>query len=66
MGSRSFYEGWDSNRPNILLFINIGVRKESKKFVLQSVGRGLRIEPLKNKRKRLQNLINTKEVARAV
>ena len=62
MGSRSFYEGWDSNRPNILLFINIGVRKESKKFVLQSVGRGLRIEPLKNKRKRLQNLINTKEV----
>ncbi|HOK35017.1 MAG TPA: DEAD/DEAH box helicase family protein, partial [Candidatus Paceibacterota bacterium] len=25
MGSRSFYEGWDSNRPNILLFVNIGV-----------------------------------------
>ena len=24
MGSRSFYEGWDSNRPNIILFINIG------------------------------------------
>ena len=23
-GSRSFYEGWDSNRPNVMNFINIG------------------------------------------
>lgn len=38
MGSRSFYEGWDSNRPNLLLFVNIGVGKDAKKFVLQSVG----------------------------
>lgn len=62
MGSRSFYEGWDSNRPNILLFINIGVGNDAKKFVLQSVGRGVRIEPQKYKRKRLQNLFNAKEV----
>jgi hypothetical protein len=62
MGSRSFYEGWDSNRPNLILFVNIGVGSDAKKFVLQSVGRGVRIEPLKNKRRRLQNLFNAKEV----
>mgnify|MGYP000446549025 CR=1 FL=1 len=62
MGSRSFYEGWDSNRPNLILFINIGVGSDAKKFVLQSVGRGVRIEPINNKRKRLQNLFNAKEV----
>jgi len=58
MGSRSFYEGWDSNRPNIVLFVNIGVGSDAKKFVLQSVGRGVRIEPQKNKRKRILNLFN--------
>ena len=62
MGSRSFYEGWDSNRPNLLLFVNIGVGSDAKKFVLQSVGRGVRIEPQKHQRKRLQNLFNAKEV----
>lgn len=62
MGSRTFYEGWDSNRPNIVLFINIGVGTDAKKFVLQAIGRGVRIEPLKNKRKRLQNLINSQEI----
>jgi len=56
MGSRGFYEGWDSNRPNFILFINIGVGSEAKKFVLQSVGRGVRIEPIRNKRKRLSCL----------
>lgn len=61
MGSRTFYEGWDSNRPNIILFINIGVGKDSKKFILQAVGRGVRIEPVKNKRKRIQNL-NSMEI----
>ena len=61
MGSRAFYEGWDSNRPNIILFINIGTGTEAKKFVTQSVGRGIRIEPIKNKRKRLKNLYNKKE-----
>ena len=62
MGSRSFYEGWDSNRPNLILFVNIGVGSDAKKFVLQSVGRGVRIEPQKNLRKRLQNLLNAKIV----
>ena len=56
MGSRAFYEGWDSNRPNIILYINIGVGTTSRKFVLQSLGRGVRIEPLKDKRKRLSSL----------
>jgi len=62
MGSRSFYEGWDSNRPNVINFINIGVGKEARKFVLQSVGRGVRIEPLKNKRRRLLELYNALEI----
>ncbi|MEO0203231.1 MAG: DEAD/DEAH box helicase family protein [candidate division WOR-3 bacterium] len=53
LGSRVFYEGWDSNRPNIIMFINIGTQKDAKKFVLQSIGRGVRIEPIKNERKRL-------------
>jgi superfamily II DNA or RNA helicase len=62
MGSRSFYEGWDSNRPNILLFINIGKGSECKKFVLQSIGRGVRIEPLKNKRRRAFYLYDSEEL----
>ncbi|MCS7092794.1 MAG: DEAD/DEAH box helicase family protein, partial [Patescibacteria group bacterium] len=62
MGSRSFYEGWDSNRPNIILFVNIGVGRNAKKFVLQSIGRGVRIEPRKNKRRRIQNLLNAKDI----
>lgn len=66
MGSRSFYEGWDSNRPNLLLFVNIGVGKDAKKFVLQSVGRGVRIEPQKYQRKRLQNLFKAKKVKEEV
>lgn len=62
MGSRSFYEGWDSNRPNVINYINIGVGTDAKKFILQSVGRGVRIEPLRGKRKRLLQLYNAKEV----
>jgi superfamily II DNA or RNA helicase len=62
MGSRAFYEGWDSPRPNLILFVNIGVGKDAKKFVLQSVGRGVRIEPQKNKRKRLRSLFSAKEI----
>lgn len=58
MGSRSFYEGWDSNRPNVINFINIGTGTEAKKFILQSVGRGVRIQPVKGKRKRLLALYN--------
>ncbi len=62
MGSRSFYEGWDSNRPNVITFINIGIGADAKKFVLQSVGRGVRIEPLKHQRKRLDSLDNARQV----
>lgn len=52
LGSRSFYEGWDSNRPNVINMINIG-KQDAKKFVLQGIGRGIRIEPHKGERKRL-------------
>lgn len=62
MGSRSFYEGWDSNRPNIILYINIGKGSDSRKFVLQSIGRGVRIEPIPNRRKRIQFLFNNNEI----
>jgi len=63
MGSRSFYEGWDSNRPNVITFINIGTSDDAQKFVLQSVGRGVRIEPKPGKRKRLESLHNNKEIS---
>lgn len=62
MGSRSFYEGWDSNRPNVILYINIGKGTDARKFVLQSIGRGVRIEPLLNQRKRIQFLYNNSEI----
>ena len=55
LGSRIFSEGWDSNRPNIVNFINIGV-SEAQKFVLQAIGRGVRVEPLPNKRNRFDFL----------
>ena len=42
----------DSNRPNVMNFINIG-GSEAKKFVLQALGRGVRIEPTKGRRNRL-------------
>jgi len=58
MGSRAFYEGWDSSRPNIILYINIGKGTDARKFVLQSIGRGVRIQPLPNKRGRLRKLYN--------
>ncbi|WP_369973988.1 DEAD/DEAH box helicase family protein [Petrotoga sp. 9T1HF07.CasAA.8.2] len=66
MGSRSFYEGWDSNRPNVINFINIGTDKSAKKFILQSIGRGVRIEPIRNKRKRILQLYNAKEIDQEV
>ena len=62
MGSRAFYEGWDSNRPNIINFVNIGTHRDAKKFILQSVGRGIRIEPIKNQQKRLSFLINNEMI----
>jgi type III restriction enzyme len=54
LGSRIFAEGWDTNRPNIINFINIGVSDEAIKYVMQSIGRGLRIEPLPNQRQRFK------------
>lgn len=62
MGSRGFYEGWDSNRPNVVNFINIGTGEDAKKFIIQSIGRGVRIEPIKGKRKRLLQIHNAKEI----
>jgi hypothetical protein len=61
MGSRAFYEGWDSNRPNLVTFINIGIGVDARKFVTQSLGRGARIEPIKNKRKRISYLRSAKD-----
>jgi len=55
MGSRAFYEGWDSNRPNVMVFINIGTG-DARKYIIQSIGRGVRIEPLANRRQRIQTL----------
>lgn len=52
IGSRSFYEGWDSNRPNIINLINIG-GQDAMKFVPQAIGRGVRIEPKQGYRMRL-------------
>jgi len=55
LGSRVFSEGWDSNRPNIVSFLNIG-SSSAKKYVMQTIGRGVRIEPLPNERKRYKYL----------
>ena len=62
IGSRSFYEGWDTNRPNIMLFLNIGMNKDTKKFVTQSIGRGMRINSVDNSRQRL-SFIDTPQKA---
>lgn len=64
MGSRSFYEGWDSNRPNVINYINIGMGTDAKKFILQSAGRGVRIEPLPGQRKRLDRLLNAGKITK--
>ena len=60
MGSRSFFESWDSNRPNVINYINIG-GSDAKKFVVQSIGRGVRIETLPGKRRRYSFLPNSDE-----
>lgn len=56
LGSRIFSEGWDSNRPNVVNFINIGVSDDAQKFVLQAIGRGVRIQPVPGIRKRLDHI----------
>jgi hypothetical protein len=61
LGSRIFTEGWDSNRPNVVNFINIGVDEGAQKFVLQAIGRGVRIQPVPGIRKRLDYIVNPEE-----
>ena len=42
MGSRTFYEGWDSNRPNVVCYINIGMGEmPSSSSSLSEAGCGL-------------------------
>ncbi|EAI0535334.1 TPA: DEAD/DEAH box helicase family protein [Campylobacter jejuni] len=54
LGSKVFSEGWDSNRVNEILFLNIG-SKNAIKYVTQTIGRGVRIEPKKGDKKRKGN-----------
>lgn len=54
LGSRIFVEGWDSNRPNVMCFVNMGVSDEATILVPQATGRGVRIEPYPHVRKRLE------------
>lgn len=54
LGSKVFSEGWDSNRVNEILFLNIG-SKDAIKYVTQTIGRGVRIEPKKGDKKRKEN-----------
>ncbi len=56
VGSRAFDTGWDSTRPSVILFLNIGLDDDAKKLVKQSFGRGVRIESVKNQRQRLTYL----------
>jgi len=67
LGSRVFSEGWDSNRPNIVSFLNIG-SSNAKKYVMQTIGRGVRIEPLPHERKRFKyiNIEAIKDIKQAV
>ncbi|WRA90728.1 DEAD/DEAH box helicase family protein [Helicobacter pylori] len=62
VGSRTFETGWDSTRPSVILFLNIGLDDDAKKLVKQSFGRGVRIESVKNQRQRLAYL----EIDRAI
>ncbi|GAA7769241.1 DEAD/DEAH box helicase family protein [Helicobacter pylori] len=56
VGSRTFDTGWDSTRPSVILFLNIGLDDDAKKLVKQSFGRGVRIESVKNQCQRLAYL----------
>ncbi|GAA8853386.1 DEAD/DEAH box helicase family protein [Helicobacter pylori] len=56
VGSRTFETGWDSTRPSVILFLNIGLDDDAKKLVKQSFVRGVRIESVKNQRQRLAYL----------
>ncbi|MEO5787377.1 MAG: hypothetical protein ACOH2D_04095 [Gelidibacter sp.] len=42
-------------------FINIGVDEGAQKFVLQAIGRGVRIQPVSGIRKRLDYIVSPEE-----
>ncbi len=58
LGSKVFVEGWDCNRVNFINFINIG-GADAVKYVLQTIGRGIRVEPIKGQRKRFEYIYNS-------
>lgn len=66
VGSRTFETGWDSTRPSVILFLNIGLDDDAKKLVKQSFGRGVRIESVKNQRQRLAYLDIDKAIKKAL
>ncbi|PDW65010.1 restriction endonuclease subunit R [Helicobacter pylori] len=66
VGSRTFETGWDSTRPSVILFLNIGLDDDAKKLVKQSFGRGVRIESVKNQRQRLAYLDIDEAVKKAL
>ena len=57
LGSRVFYEGWSSSRPTVINYIGVGKTKEARKYILQSMGRGVRIESLRNHRDRFNSTL---------
>ncbi|GAA9834427.1 DEAD/DEAH box helicase family protein [Helicobacter pylori] len=66
VGSRTFDTGWDSTRPSVILFLNIGLDDDAKKLVKQSFGRGVRIESVKNQRQRLAYLEIDESIKKAL
>ncbi|WQS33821.1 DEAD/DEAH box helicase family protein [Helicobacter pylori] len=66
VGSRTFETGWDSTRPSVILFLNIGLDDDAKKLVKQSFGRGVRIESVKNQRQRLAYLETDEAIKKAL
>ncbi|GAA7440797.1 hypothetical protein ID1001_12060 [Helicobacter pylori] len=66
VGSRTFETGWDSTRPSVILFLNIGLDDDAKKLVKQSFGRGVRIESVKNQRQRLAYLEIDRSIKKAL
>lgn len=66
LGSRMFSEGWNTTRPNVVLFLNIGIDKEAKTFVTQSLGRTFRIKSYEENTKRAHFIENSKVEANSV
>ncbi|MFQ6341754.1 DEAD/DEAH box helicase family protein [Campylobacter sp. VTCC 70190] len=66
LGSRMFSEGWNTTRPNVVLFLNIGIDKEAKTFVTQSLGRTFRIKSYEGNTKRANFIENSKVEANRV